>query len=142
MTNGAKGMAVGVIGLGAMGLGIAQSLRRAGLNVHAFDVRREAARAFAGEGGAACDSPAQLAAACEVVVSAVVNAVQTEAVLFGEGGAAVAMRKGSAFMMCSNTNEYTSSSINGLMKDQKKPRTEPRYLAFRSRATRLWMRPR
>src|SRR3954467_15978463 len=28
------------------------------------------------------------------------------------------------------------------MKDQKKPRTDPRYRAFSSRATRLWIRPR
>src|SRR5690349_9094938 len=34
------------------------------------------------------------------------------------------------------------SSSSGLTKDQKNPRTDPRYRAFRSRATRLWMRPR
>lgn len=33
---------VGVIGLGAMGVGIAQSLLRAGFQVHACDVRPEA----------------------------------------------------------------------------------------------------
>src|SRR5688572_13580287 len=41
-----------------------------------------------------------------------------------------------------NTNEYTSSSISGLMNDQKNPRTDPRYRAFSSRATRLWISPR
>jgi 3-hydroxyisobutyrate dehydrogenase len=30
---------VGVIGLGAMGAGIAQSLRRAGHDVHVYDIR-------------------------------------------------------------------------------------------------------
>jgi putative dehydrogenase len=48
-----------VVGLGAMGMGKAKSLRRAGYTVHAFDVRREIAEAFAAEGGAACDSPAR-----------------------------------------------------------------------------------
>ena len=38
---------VGLIGLGAMGSGMAQSLRRAGHTVHVFDVRREVAEAFA-----------------------------------------------------------------------------------------------
>jgi putative dehydrogenase len=92
---------VGVIGLGAMGLGVARSLRRAGFRVHVCDVRAEAAQGFAAEGGLACDSPASIAAACEVVVSVVVNAAQTESVLFGEGGAAPAMRPGSVFVMCS-----------------------------------------
>jgi len=36
---------VGLIGLGAMGKGMAQSLRRAGHAPHVFDVRSEAAQA-------------------------------------------------------------------------------------------------
>jgi 3-hydroxyisobutyrate dehydrogenase len=95
---------VGWIGLGAMGLGMAQSLRRAGHRVHVFDVRAEAARAFAAEGGVACGSPAQVASQCDVVVSVVVNAAQTEQVLFGEGGAAAAMQAGSLFVMCSTVD--------------------------------------
>jgi 3-hydroxyisobutyrate dehydrogenase len=92
---------VGVIGLGAMGLGMARSLRRAGYAVHVCDVRRAAAERFAADGGVACDSPAALGAACEVLFSVVVDAAQTEAVLFGEHGAAAAMRPGSVFAMCS-----------------------------------------
>src|SRR5678815_1957140 len=34
------------------------------------------------------------------------------------------------------------SNSNGLTNDQKNPRTEPRYLALRSRTTRLWTSPR
>ncbi len=86
---------VGVIGLGAMGLGVARSLLRAGFRVHACDVRREVLAAFAAEGGIACATPAELGAACEVVLTLVVNAQQTEAVLLGERGAAGAMRAGS-----------------------------------------------
>ena len=67
-----------------MGRGMAESLRRAGYRVHVCDVRSEAAQAFAAEGGVACASPAEVAAHCGVVVSVVVNAAQTEAVLFGE----------------------------------------------------------
>ncbi len=86
---------VGVIGLGAMGLGVARSLLRAGFRTHACDVRSEVLAAFAAEGGIACAAPAELGAACEVVLTLVVNAQQTEAVLLGEGGAAGAMRTGS-----------------------------------------------
>jgi len=92
---------IGMIGLGAMGRGMALSLRRGGYDVHVCDVRAEAAQAFAAEGGTACATPAELAAACEVVISVVVNAEQTEAVLFGGHGAAAALQPGSVFVMCS-----------------------------------------
>ncbi len=102
---------VGLIGLGAMGLGMAQSLRRGGHRVHVFDVRAEAARAFAAEGGVACASPAEVAAQCDVVVSVVVNAAQTEQVLFGEAGAAAAMQPGSLFVMCSTVDPNWSVAL-------------------------------
>ncbi len=103
--------AIGLIGLGAMGLGMANSLRRAGYQVHVCDVRSEVAQAFATEGGVACDSPAAVAAACAVLISVVVNAAQTETVLFGEGGAATAMTAGSVFVMCSTVDPGWSVAL-------------------------------
>ncbi len=102
---------IGVIGLGAMGLGMAGSLRRAGWTVHVCDIRADVASAFAAEGGVACATPAELAARCEVVVSVVVNAAQTEQVLFGEAGAAAAMRPGSLFVMCSTVDPNWSVAL-------------------------------
>jgi 3-hydroxyisobutyrate dehydrogenase len=111
-------LTAGVIGLGAMGAGIAQSLRRARFDVHVFDVRHDAAQAFARDGGTACAAAAQLAAACDVVVSAVVNAAQTDEVLFGGGGAAAAMRRGSAFMMCSTVDPNWSSALEARLEER------------------------
>jgi putative dehydrogenase len=108
---GGTGIALGVIGLGAMGRGMAASLRRAGYQVQVCDVRAEAAQAFAAEGGTACASPAEVAARCEIVVSVVVNAAQTEAVLFGEQGAAAQMRPGSLFVMCSTVDPNWSVAL-------------------------------
>ncbi len=106
---------VGLIGLGAMGSGMAASLRRAGHDVQVFDVRREVAEAFARDGGTACATLAELGAACDVVVSVVVNAAQTEAVLFGASGAgdgvASAMRPGSVFVMCSTVDPNWSVAL-------------------------------
>jgi L-threonate 2-dehydrogenase len=95
---------VGLIGLGAMGNGMAQSLRRAGYAPQVFDVRMDVAKAFAKDGGTACASLAALGAACDVVVSVVVNAEQTEAVLFGINGCAASMKRGSVFVMCSTVD--------------------------------------
>ena len=109
---------IGVVGLGAMGRGMAASLRRAGWNVHVCDVRMEAAQAFAADGGVACASPAELAAHCEVIVSVVVNAAQTEQVLFGDGGAAAAMQPGSLFIMCSTVDPNWSVQLEGRLAGQ------------------------
>jgi 3-hydroxyisobutyrate dehydrogenase len=104
---------VGVIGLGAMGLGIARTLRSRGYAVRACDARPGVAAQFAAEGGIACASPAEVAAGCEVVVSVVVNAAQTESVLFGEQGCAAAMAPGSAFVMCSTVDPNWSVALEG-----------------------------
>jgi len=106
------GRKVGLIGLGAMGAGMAGSLRRAGAELRVCDARSGVAEAFAAQGGIACATPAELAAACEVVISVVVNAAQTESVLFGDGspgqGIAAAMRPGSVFVMCSTVDPNVS----------------------------------
>lgn len=112
---------VGVIGLGAMGLGIAKTLRNNGFAVHVCDVRPGAAEAFASDGGVACASPAEVAAKTGVVVSVVVNAAQTEAVLFGQNGtdgAAAAMQPGSVFVMCSTVDPNWSIALEARLARQ------------------------
>ncbi|SDN00895.1 3-hydroxyisobutyrate dehydrogenase [Methylobacterium phyllostachyos] len=87
-----------VIGLGSMGSGMAGSLLRAGFSVAACDVNPEAVARFEAAGGRAAANPAEAARDADVVVSVVVNAAQTEAVLFGENGAAAAMSEGAVFV--------------------------------------------
>ena len=82
------------------------------------DVRFEVAQAFAAQGGVACASPAELAAQCEVLVSVVVNAAQTEGVLFGAGGAAAALKPGSLFIMCSTVDPNWSVALEARLAKQ------------------------
>ena len=85
---------VGVIGLGAMGMGIAQSLLRAGFEVYACDVRPETVQKLVDSGAHAAATPAALAPQVEALLIVVVNAQQTEQVLFGENGAAAHLAPG------------------------------------------------
>jgi 3-hydroxyisobutyrate dehydrogenase len=85
---------VGVVGLGAMGMGMAQSLLRAGFEVHACDVRPEAVQKLAAAGAHPAASPAALAGKVEALLIVVVNAQQTEQVLFGDNGAAAHLKPG------------------------------------------------
>jgi L-threonate 2-dehydrogenase len=89
---------VAVIGLGSMGSGMAQSLLRAGFDVVGCDVSPNVVERFVTEGGRGAPDPAQAARGAAVVVSVVVNAAQTEAVLFGPQGAARTMSEGTVFV--------------------------------------------
>jgi putative dehydrogenase len=85
---------VSVIGLGSMGLGMAQSLLRKGLGVTGADLNAETVKKLEAAGGSGFGSAADAARDADILVTVVVNAAQTEAVLFGNGGAAQAMKKG------------------------------------------------
>jgi putative dehydrogenase len=101
-----------------MGSGMAHSLRRAGHFPQVFDTRSDAASAFAANGGTACASAAVLGARCQVVVSVVVNALQTETVLFGPEGCAAAMQPGSVFVMCSTVDPNWSVALEARLATQ------------------------
>lgn len=95
------GKTLGVVGLGSMGYGAALSALRRGAATWGMDTRLEARERFAADGGRATDSTAELAAHCDVVVVLVVNAVQTEEVLFGAdglGGLCAALKPGSVIV--------------------------------------------
>lgn len=85
---------IGVIGLGSMGAGIARSLLRAGFEVHGCDVRPEVVDALVREGARAAPSPAELGSRVDAAITVVLNAEQTEHVLFGGAGAAATLPRG------------------------------------------------
>ncbi len=94
MTESTRNSVIGVVGLGAMGLGVARTLLRKGFAVHACDVRPEALAAIAAEGAVAHPTPASLAPTVDALIVLVVNADQTDAVLFGPDGAADHLKPG------------------------------------------------
>lgn len=102
---------IGVIGLGAMGMGMACSLRKKGNVVHVFDIKTDLAKSFAVDGGKAFSSIQELVQNVDVVLSVVVNSAQTEAILFGEDGCAQHMQPGDLFVMCSTVDPKYSISL-------------------------------
>jgi putative dehydrogenase len=87
-------VAAGVIGLGSMGLGMAQSMFRRGIRVAGFDLNSTAVDKLVNAGGSGVSNVAEVAKGADVLLVVVVNAAQTDAVLFGETGAAAAMKRG------------------------------------------------
>jgi 3-hydroxyisobutyrate dehydrogenase len=93
---------LGIVGLGSMGFGAAVTALRKGVNTVGLDTRAEARERFTAEGGRSTDSLAALGAQCDAVVVLVVNAAQTEEVLFGTDGLIGTLKPGSV-VICSAT---------------------------------------
>ena len=99
-------LAAGFIGLGAMGRGMARNLHRAGLLHGVWNRTPAPAAELASElGCVAADSPAQLAAACDVVVLCV---SADGDVLETVGAMAPALRPGSIVIDCSTVSAATA----------------------------------
>ncbi|MCA1241506.1 NAD(P)-dependent oxidoreductase [Stappia stellulata] len=77
--------AVGMVGLGRMGMGIARSLCRAGFDVHGVDANPARTEAGRRAGVTICARPAELARSCDLIVIMVGFEADVEAVLFGDG---------------------------------------------------------
>ncbi|MGH6779452.1 MAG: L-threonate dehydrogenase [Bradyrhizobium sp.] len=89
---------IAVIGLGSMGFGMASSLLRAGFEVTGCDVAADTIARFIGDGGKSAATPAEAAKGADIVVSVVLNAAQTEAILFGKDGVAETLAKDAVFI--------------------------------------------
>jgi putative dehydrogenase len=91
---------VAVLGLGSMGLGMAKSLLRGGFDVVGYDVSDAAMARLESGGGRVARSPSDAVAGSQAAVCVVINAVQTEDILFGAGRVGPAMPPGSVFLAC------------------------------------------
>lgn len=95
-------MLIDFFGLGSMGLGMATSLVRAGHTVRGYDPDPARVALFCAQGGSALaqdDTPK-----ADALVSAVLNADQTQAVLFGAQGNASRLRSGGVIVSCATVS--------------------------------------
>ena len=100
MTEPVAPFAVSVVGVGNMGGAMAQRLLALGWPVQVCDVRPERLQLLASFGAVGHVLPDVSAMNSVVCIVAVVDAAQTEAVLFGPHGLAPAMPVGSVVMLC------------------------------------------
>lgn len=77
---------VGFIGLGSMGSGMTRNLRAAGYPLVVHDVRREAATEIIAAGATWADTPAQVAASSDVVITMLPTPRHVRAVALGPEG--------------------------------------------------------
>ncbi|WP_299830387.1 L-threonate dehydrogenase [uncultured Roseobacter sp.] len=90
---------IAVIGLGSMGYGMAQSLLRAGHTTYGYDINARTTERFQAEGGETEDL-SRIVGTLDVVVVVVLNAEQTQSVLFDPEGVVARLKPGAAVMAC------------------------------------------
>ncbi len=88
---------IGIIGLGTMGMGIAENLLKRGYVVQGFDLLPERMQLLEQKGGTAAPSPAQAADGASALM--VFNGEQVQDVLFGQDGAANVLPKGGSVLV-------------------------------------------
>jgi 3-hydroxyisobutyrate dehydrogenase len=91
---------VGLIGLGAMGSGMARALLHAGFAVQGYDIAEAARQRLADAGGIPVESAAAAAHGASALVIMVLNSDQAEDALFN-AGAMAALAPGSLVLLCS-----------------------------------------
>ena len=91
-------MHLGFIGVGSIGRPMAGQLLRAGHQLTVHDVRPEHAAPLLAAGAQWADSPAALAAACEVVATCLPGPIEMEQVVLGPKGILEGMRPGALYI--------------------------------------------
>ncbi len=94
---------IAVFGLGAMGYGIASSILRAGHVTYGVDVVPAQMEKFRAAGGAVGEI-ADVSETLDSVAVVVLNAAQTEAVLFGENGIVPRLKTGAVVIACATVS--------------------------------------
>lgn len=90
---------VAAIGLGSMGYGIAMSALRDGHQVWGVDINPDQMKRFVGDGGQNSDVITE-ADQLDTVIIAVLNAAQSQEVLFGKAGIVPKLKAGAAVLSC------------------------------------------
>jgi 3-hydroxyisobutyrate dehydrogenase-like beta-hydroxyacid dehydrogenase len=98
---------MGFIGLGVMGNGMAKNAAEAGFELTVYDASEAAVRDLEGYGARAAASPAEVAAASEVIVTVLPATPQVEQVYLGAGGIVEGLRPGSISIDCSTISPVT-----------------------------------
>jgi 2-hydroxy-3-oxopropionate reductase len=102
---------IGFIGLGIMGKPMARNLMKAGYSLVVHNRSRTNVEELAREGAQAADSPKQVAAAVDVVITMLPNSPDVELVALGPDGLKEGARRGQLFIDMSTINPIVSQTI-------------------------------
>lgn len=106
-------MKIGVIGLGAMGRGMAGNIQKAGYDLVVHDINEAAAKPFVEKGATWAATPRALAEACDVILTSLPTPADVKAVAAGDTGLLAGCRKGTAWFDLSTNAVDVVRSLHG-----------------------------
>jgi 3-hydroxyisobutyrate dehydrogenase len=110
---------IGFIGLGHMGLPMAQSLLSAGHEVIGFDKETEPMKALKEAGGRVASTLQEVAEKQDVVISMLQTGEQVSVICLGDAGVFQVMRPGTLFVDCSTIDVETSRLVHREAEERK-----------------------
>ncbi|MDX1663865.1 MAG: NAD(P)-dependent oxidoreductase [Candidatus Promineifilaceae bacterium] len=110
--------AVGFIGLGIMGQGMAQNLLEAGFDLTVWNRTTKKMAPFIDAGAQGAESPADLARKTEIIVICVSDTPDVEEVVLGESGLIEGVRPGSLVIDCSTISPQATRRIAEALQEQ------------------------
>jgi len=111
-------MKIGFVGVGNIGAPIAGRLLEAGHALVVHDIRREAANALIGAGAAWSDTPAALAAECEVVATCLPGPAEMEQVCLGPDGLVGYLEPGALYIDHTTNAPELVRRVHAILADQ------------------------
>jgi len=109
---------VGFVGLGIMGRGMAANLLKAGFEVRVWNRTASRMDALVADGAEAGESPADVAANCDVTVVCVSDTPDVENVVLGENGILEGAKSGSLVIDCSTISPKVTKEISALLAEK------------------------
>ena len=109
---------VGFIGLGNMGMPMAQNLLKAGYEVTGFDLNVDATERLAASGGSTANSIADACKAAEVVITMLPAGEQVREVYLGAGGVLATVEPETLLIDCSTIDVATAREVAQAARDK------------------------
>jgi len=97
---------IGFVGLGNMGLGMAQNILKAGFPLISYDLRKEPLRVIEGLGGQAVKNPREVSERARITFVVVLNYPQIEQAVQGEYGLQDGVKPGDVIVLMSTISPF------------------------------------
>jgi len=110
--------AIGFIGLGIMGRGMARNLLKAGFDVTVWNRTAGRVRPLVDAGAAAGDSPASVAAQSDIIITCVSDTPDVESVILGDEGVIHGARTGSLVVDMSTISPQATREIAARLQEK------------------------
>ena len=113
-----KSKQIGLIGLGVMGKPMAKNILKNGFSLTVFDIKPEPVQEVVALGARSAATPAQLAAACDIIITMLPNSPHVESVVCGPDGILEGVRPGSVYIDMSSISPVVSKKLCAIVAEK------------------------